>query len=159
MFVAAAVHAYSFIPGSLIHGVDMAFITLSILVMQKRDTLAAFAAIIMYSYMDALTMPYFGGGLCAGLVTFFVFKFIYANFYKENFIARSVIMACGAATAVSLQWMSASLFYWGIGSAVFPFSAVKFFMATAITGIFVLKISELYNGEGARWLKTIFAKI
>ncbi|MBN2755257.1 MAG: hypothetical protein JXR81_10430 [Candidatus Goldbacteria bacterium] len=146
-------------PGSIIHDVDMAYIITAVFIMRKKDVTAAFAAVIFYSYMDALTMPYFGAGLFGGLMTFFVFRFIYANFYKENFIARAVMVVCGAAAAVSLQWLSAFLFYWGIGSAVFPFYAVKFFLATSLTGIFVLKLSELYNGEGARWLKTIFARI
>ncbi|HPI03627.1 MAG TPA: hypothetical protein PLB12_03905 [Candidatus Goldiibacteriota bacterium] len=127
--------------------------------MFKKDKTAALAAVIMYLYMDALTLPHFGGGLCAGILTYFVFKFIYANFYKENFIARAVIITCGAAAAVSLQWLSASFFYWGIGSQAFPFSAVRPFFATAITGVFALKMAEIYNGEGSRWLKTTSAKI
>ena len=78
----------------------------------------------MYSYMDALTLPHFGGGLCAGILAYFVFKFIYANFYKENFIARcnySVRCRCGGFFAVAF-----GVIFAGIGSQAFPFSAVSF---------------------------------
>jgi len=115
--------------------------------MFKKDKTAALAAVIMYLYMDALTLPHFGGGLCAGILTYFVFKFIYANFYKENFIARAVIITCGAAAAVSLQWLSASFFYWGIGSQAFPFQPSGLFLPRRLPACLPLRWRKFITGK------------